>query len=68
MTNLARISYADVLRTLKAVKTSGIHDAKIILHLETAKIEVIIGEAAKSLPYAVNALGFDPNEWSDEDA
>lgn len=57
-----------MIRTLRAVKASGIHDARIIMHFEAAKIEVVIGDAARSLPYAVNALGYDPNEWNDEDA
>lgn len=57
-----------MIRTLGAVKASGIDDARIIMHFEAAKIEVVIGEATRRLPYAVNALGYDPNEWDDEDA
>jgi hypothetical protein len=55
----ARISQADIERATKAVKAAGFERARIIMDLEKAKIEIIIGESTGDEPPA--------GEWSDDD-
>jgi hypothetical protein len=61
MTKPARLSYADVLRTMKAIKAAGIADARVIMRLHSAEIEVIIGGAAATSAARVG-LDYDPDE------
>ena len=58
-TKLARISYADVLRTMKAIKAAGIADARVVIRLHSAEIEVII-VLASSLMRSRSATGSVP--------
>lgn len=60
MTKPARITYADVLRTMKAIKAAGIQNARVVMRLQEGVMEVIIGEGA-------SAATHDLNEWSDDD-
>jgi hypothetical protein len=45
MTAPARVTQADVERTVKAVKAAGIERARIVISLDKRQIEVIIGES-----------------------
>ena len=62
MTKPARISYADVLRTMKAIKASGITDARVIVRPDCGEIEVVIAAEA-TMRSVVNPL----DEWTDDD-
>lgn len=44
MTIAARISQDDMKRAAKAVRAAGIERARIIMRLEKAEIEIIIGK------------------------
>ena len=59
MTAPARISQADMERATKAVANSGLDRARIVMDLNRATIEIIIGEAANAAP--------ESEEWSDDD-
>jgi predicted urease superfamily metal-dependent hydrolase len=59
MTAKVRITQADMDRVMKAVKAAGITKCRVIMHLERAEIELIIG-------YAPSA-SYDPNEWTGDD-
>lgn len=62
MTAPARITQADIDRATKSVKSAGFERARIIMDLSSAKIEIIIGEAASdSLPPPT------ANSFDDED-
>ena len=50
MTAAARITQADMDRAVKAVKAGGFERARIVMDLEKARIEVIIGEAGAESP------------------
>lgn len=61
MTAPARISQADIKRTLKAiVKDAEIERARVIIRLATSEIEVIIGESPDEEETATSATG---NPW-----
>lgn len=63
MTAPARITRADMDRVFRSLKVAGIENARIVLRLEKAEIEVIIGESAK-----YDELGPNPfDEWTDDD-
>lgn len=59
MTAPARITQADIDRATKAVKSAGFERARIVMDLDKARIEIIIGEATNDSPL--------PAEWSDDD-
>lgn len=61
MTAPARITQADIDRATKAVKAGGFAQARIVMRLEKAEIEIIIGEQASESPPV------DPEEWADDD-
>ena len=50
MTDRARILQDDMNRACKAVAKAGFERARIVMDLENAKIEVIIGESAALAP------------------
>ena len=58
MTAPARITQADVERATKAVVTAKLERARILIDLNAATIEIIIGESGP--PPVVD-------EWSDDD-
>lgn len=60
MTAPARVTQADVERTVKAVKAAGIERARIVISLDKRQIEVIIGESVQDQP-APSA-----NPWDEE--
>lgn len=59
MTAAARITQADIERAAKAVKNAGFQRARIVMDLEKARIEVIIGESGDTPPV--------PETWDDDD-
>ena len=59
MTAVARITQADMDRAAKMVKAGGFEHARIVMRLDKAEIEVIIGESANEQDAA--------EEWSDDD-
>ncbi|MEC9067855.1 hypothetical protein [Pelagerythrobacter marinus] len=59
MTAPARITQDDMNRATKAVARAGFHCARIVMRLEKAEIEVIIGESPP--PPAAE------EEWTDDD-
>jgi hypothetical protein len=61
MTKPARISYADILRTMKAIKAAGIEKARVTMRLGEGEIEVVIGGGQRD--DEVDAI----SEWSDDD-
>lgn len=46
MTAPARITQADIERTLKSIRAAGFEKARIVLHLNAGKIEVLLGDSA----------------------
>lgn len=59
MTAPARITQADMERATKAVRAAGLERARIVMDLDTRRIEIIIGEATnESQP---------SEEWTDDD-
>lgn len=46
MTAAARITQADIQRAARAVEKSGVRNARIIMRLDKAEIEIIISETA----------------------
>ena len=61
MTAPARISQADIDRATKSVKAAGYTRARIVMDLNAARIEIIIGEAPNAAAQSV------PGDWADED-
>lgn len=59
MTVAARITQADIDRAVKAVRTSGVERARIVMDLAKQKIEIIIGEPGPDTP--------EPEGWGDDD-
>lgn len=59
MTAPARITQADMDRATKAVATAGLERARIVMDLASGRIEIIIGEPAKSPASA--------NPWDGDD-
>jgi len=59
MSNPARITQADLERATKSVRVAGYEQARIVMDLANARIEIIIGEAG--------AKPFIAGEWDDED-
>lgn len=57
VTQPARITQADMERALKAVKAAGFEQARVIMHLATAEIEIILG--------ATTGVA-EPNPWKEE--
>ena len=62
MTTPARIRQEDMTRATKAVAAAGIKAARIVMDLESRRIEIIIGEQPESHP-APGAT----QEWTDAD-
>ena len=60
MTARARITQADIDRAVKAVVSARAERARVIMRLETAEIEIIIGD---NPPEAMGA----PAGWGDDD-
>lgn len=58
MTAPARITQDDMNRAAKAVKAAGFERARIIMDLDKAKIEIIIGEVVNDSP--------PTNPWDEE--
>lgn len=62
MTVTARIYQDDVTRAVKGLKAAGISRARIVLDLNNARIDIIIGEPAPDSTERPPA-----DEWTDED-
>lgn len=60
MTAPARVTQADVERTMKAVKSAGYERARIVISLDKQQIEVIIGESVQEQPVPPS------NPWDEE--
>ena len=58
MTQKARITEADLDRTIKSLKTAGIKRARVIMHLAEGRIEVILDDPGNGQ--------LAPNEWDRE--
>lgn len=62
MTASARIYQDDVTRAVKGLKAAGISRARIVLDLNNARIDIIIGEPVP------DSAGQPPvDEWTDDD-
>jgi len=59
MTMAARITQADMARAAKSVRAAGYDQARIVVDLANARIEIIIGESAATPTIAEG--------WDDED-
>lgn len=62
MTTTARIYQDDVTRAVKALKAAGVDRARIVLDLNNARIDIIIGE-----PVPDSADQRVADEWTDDD-
>lgn len=62
MTQRARITQADIARALKSVKAGGFDKARIILHLNTGEIEILLGDTGREP--GTPRLG---DGWDDDD-
>ena len=60
MTVAARITQADIDRATKAVASAGFERARIIMRLEKAEIEIIIGESPEPEAAPAPANPWDP--------
>lgn len=69
VTNRARITQAEIERALKALKASGIAEARIRLRLEQREIEIFVGTAPEDKAEAEVDAWFarQSDEWSDDD-
>ena len=57
MTSAARVTQADIVRTLKAIKAAGIEQARVVVDLANQRIEIFIGPGEQPS---------EPNPWDDE--
>lgn len=63
MTVPARISQADMMRAIRAVKAAGVKQASVVMDLVQQRITIIVGEGSTA---ADEANPFD-EEWADDD-
>ena len=66
MTARARITQADIERTVKSLKAAGIRQYRLIMHLDRGEIEVIVGDTTRAIEAVPEANPWD-DLWTDDD-